>query len=142
MTALTKRCGTVRPGADSFLDTQGRAEVAGRELREGLDSAYACVPFPALHHVPDRRPHGGRGEPRRDESGRGAHGVRGRAHGRVAYVGLSVALVGLACLHGAVVQVSADPYGVHSPDAAAPPQRAVVRIADLRVPLGLRDRPP
>lgn len=42
----------MRPGADAFLDPQGRCEVAGREPGEGLDSAYVCVPLPhALHHA-------------------------------------------------------------------------------------------
>ncbi|MFC8239859.1 PH domain-containing protein [Streptomyces chartreusis] len=50
-----------------------------------------------------------------------------------AYVGLFVALVGLACLHGAIVQVSADAYGVHSRTLLRRRSVPWCDIADLRV---------
>ncbi|MEU3930615.1 PH domain-containing protein [Streptomyces sp. NPDC029044] len=49
------------------------------------------------------------------------------------YVGLLVALLGLACLHGAVVQVSADAYGVHSRTLLRRRSVPWHDIADLRV---------
>lgn len=49
------------------------------------------------------------------------------------YVDLFVALVGLACLHGAIVQVSADPYGVHSRTLLRRRSVPWRDIADLRV---------
>ncbi|MET9393447.1 PH domain-containing protein [Streptomyces sp. NPDC006624] len=50
-----------------------------------------------------------------------------------AYVGLLVALVGLVCLYGAVVQVSADAYGVRSRTLLRRRSVPWSDIADLRV---------
>ncbi|WP_435208133.1 PH domain-containing protein [Streptomyces sp. bgisy034] len=49
------------------------------------------------------------------------------------YVGLFVALLGVACLHGAVVQMSADAYGVHSRTLLRRRSVPWRDIADLRV---------